>query len=155
MIITKHKELCDWLIAKIEKEKFSERLVKIEQLQSLEQDVLLTFFSHDSVLGVFVACGDYENVGEEQSEDVKLFLVLGQRNLSSSTAALGTDDAFGVLDLLEELRTLFSNQTIGFGTNIEKVTPKKWNHLLSKDDLAVIGLEVDVALSRILPFPEL
>lgn len=148
-IITRHVELCEYLIKRFDEKPFlKDSVPKKDMLRSLDQEALTAFFSYDKAIGIYVSGGAYttHSAPKMQSEATSVSFVLGCRNLSGSTASLGTNEHEpGVFDMLESVRELFSNNELEAPIQTE---PKRWRTLLSTADMTIIGFEMEITFNR-------
>ncbi len=150
-MIVKHQQLCSLLMARIAGSPLGKRAHRLETLVSLEQETLENFLSFDSVVGLYVPGGSYQEEQEEQFETVAVTIILGSRNFGSAEAALGVEQDFGVWDMLEEIRAILSEKTWYTATNVKSVTPLAWKNLVARSDQVIIGIEAKLVLARDLP----
>ncbi len=136
-------ELAEWLIEIVgSADSFKKYAVRTGVLGSLNRDSLADFFDFDCACGVYIGGGQYLDNG---MEEVTAALVIGVRNVSDKTAALGTGEDVGAWQLLHAAKTAISAAR-AVGTNISDIRPQKWRDLLVRADIALIGLDVKITL---------
>lgn len=148
MKITNPQTLCYWILSTLDKVPgLNERMDRKEIIEALDRETLESFFSYDTALGLYVHGGEFESEDSLQKESVAVAVIIGCRNLSSASASLGTGDDSGAWQLLEAVRQALSGADTT-GTNIQNCNPVRWSTLLSKSDLAVLGLDLKVRVTR-------
>lgn len=146
MKISDPQTLCDWLIERLEKVPALSGLNRMEVIESLEEKSLKRFFDYNTALGLYVHGGDFG--GEDgQIETMAVCVVIGCRNFSSASASLGTNDEPGAWQYLEAVRQALTCPDTS-GSNIQGCVPVKWRTIVSRNDLAVLGMDLKIRVAR-------
>lgn len=146
MNISDPQTLCDWLMEILGKVPALSGLNRMEVIESLEEKSLKQFFDYDTALGLYVHGGEFEGTGM-QIEVVAAAVIIGCRDLSSSSASLGTNDDPGAWQYLEAVRQSLTGMDLS-ETNIQGCVPVRWRTIISRGNLAVLGMDLRIRVAR-------
>ncbi len=152
-MIVRHTELSEFLIEVMNQVNYLKSIRSKELIETLDEATLKTFFNYDMAIGVYIHGGNYEYSPEirAQEETVEVVLVVGSQNLSGTGAPLGSGSEPGGWDVLESLRELFtgSKWKKNGQQNVKEIVPKRWRMLHSEAGSAVLGMDMQVSLNRL------
>ncbi|MEH0020877.1 MAG: hypothetical protein V6Z89_14575 [Desulfobacter sp.] len=118
-------------------------------IDALNEASLKNIFTPEPGFRLYVSDNTLETDSGLQLETIRVCVAVGCRNPSSAMAALGTGDDAGAWQYMEAVRQAISPLETA-RTNIRDARPVSWQPLVFTSELAVLGLDMDIRLSRTL-----